>query len=65
MTMMQKAMATMRDQVFKEPQMMAQEQAREQKEEHVRSTYQNALKLLQDILLFVPAHGVFLLRALV
>lgn len=38
---------------------------REPKEDQIRSTYQRALKLLQDALLPVRAHGLLLLRELV
>jgi len=38
---------------------------REPEEERIRSTYQRALKLLQDALLPVRAHGLLLLRELV
>ncbi len=39
--------------------------AREPEEDQIRSTYQRALKLLQDALLPVRAHGLLLLRELV
>ncbi|KAN0132796.1 hypothetical protein V8E53_009467 [Lactarius tabidus] len=39
--------------------------AREPEEDRIRSTYQRALKLLQDALLPVRAHGLLLLRELV
>jgi Required for nuclear transport of RNA pol II C-terminus 1 len=39
--------------------------AREPEEDRIRSTYQRALKLLQDTLLPVRAHGLLLLRELV
>jgi hypothetical protein len=39
--------------------------AREPEEDRIRSTYQRALKLLQDPLLPVRAHGLLLLRELV
>lgn len=41
------------------------EPAREPEEDRIRSTYQRALKLLQDALLPVRAHGLLLLRELV
>jgi len=41
------------------------ERAREPEEDRIRSTYQRALKLLQDPLLPVRAHGLLLLRELV